>query len=628
MSLLNVGRTGLAAANLGLATVSHNIANANTPGYSRQQVILRAAVAGGGGGLFAGKGVEAVGIERITNQFLFQQANVATSDAASSNAQLSYLNRVADLLTGDESSIPGAINRFFSGLQDLASRPASQTERQTVLARAQSLAQRFNDIDTQLQSMSSELASQLSTAAIKVNANASGIVRLNEQIAQQLGNGITPNDLLDQRDQLVREISGQIKVSVINQPDGRINLFLPSGDPLVTANGASRITVEADPYNPGAVRLASVGASTGGASRPILASVNVGGAMGGFMSMQADIDAARNEMGRIAIALASEMNDQQALGQDLNGQAGSALFRTPTPKAFSVNGGAGSVNAAIADPSALKASDYRLDYDGTNYTLTRLSDGVQTSYGSLPQTVDGLTFSAGGTAPAAGQIFIIQPVREGASTMTPLISDPARIAAALPVIGTMNTANTGTASIAEMRVNGPPPVAAGLTQPVQVTFTSATNFNYTVNGGAVQTGSVNANGEIVVNGWTLKLAGTPAVGDRIAVTANTNGSGDNRNLILMGRLAQSRFIDGNSITEANGRLIGNFGNRAAEMAITAKANDRLLEQVKQEESAVSGVNLDEEAADLLRYQQAYQAAAKAMAAANAVFETILQMGAN
>ncbi|MFY8130278.1 MAG: flagellar hook-associated protein FlgK [Burkholderiaceae bacterium] len=624
MSLLNVGTSGLAAANLGLTTVSHNIANVNTPGYSRQQVVQRAAVAGGIG-LFAGKGVEVVGIQRITNQFLYQQANVATSDAASSNMQLGYLNRIADLLTSDESSIPGAINRFFSGLQDLASRPASQTERQTVLSRAQSLAQRFNEIDAQLQTMSAEIVNQIGSAAAKINATAVGIAQLNQQIALQQGNGITPNDLLDQRDNLVRELSQHLKVSTVNQPDGRINIFLTSGDPLVMSDGPSRLEVQADPFNPGSVGLSTSGSSTGGASRIILSSVDLGGGISGLMRLQSDISNARNEIGRMAISLSSQINDQQTLGQDLNGQAGAAMFRISTPKSFSVNGGAGSLDVTITSSSALKASDYRVDYDGINFTVTRLSDGNQTSYTSLPQTLDGIRIAAGATAPVAGQIFVVQPVRDGAAVISSLIDNPSLVAAALPVNATLGSSNTGTVSISGLSVNGPTR-SPTLTQPVQISFTSSTNFNYTVNGGPTQTGSINGNGEIVVNGWTLKLSGTPAVGDSISVVANTQGSGDNRNLIIMGRLAQSSFIDGNSITDANGRLISTFGNRASEMAITARANDRLLDQVKQEESAVSGVNLDEEAANLLRYQQAYQAAAKALAAASAVFETILSLG--
>lgn len=624
MSLLNVGTSGLAAANLGLTTVSHNIANVNTPGYSRQQLVQRAAVAGGIG-LFAGKGVEVVGIQRITNQFLYQQANVATSDAASSNMQLGYLNRIADLLTSDESSIPGAINRFFSGLQDLASSPASQTKRQTVLARAQSMGQRFNEMDAQLQTMSAEIVNQIGSAAAKINATAVGIAQLNQQIALQQGNGITPNDLLDQRDNLVRELSQHLKVSTVNQPDGRINIFLTSGDPLVMSDGASRLEVQADPFNPGSVGLATSGSTTGGASRVILSTVDLGGGISGLMRLQSDISTARNEIGRMAISFASKMNDQQVLGQDLNGQPGTAMFRITTPKSFSVNGGAGTLNVTIQNASALKASDYRIDYSGANYIVTRLSDGNQTTYPSLPQTVDGINIEAGSIPPAAGQTFIVQAVRDGASVISSLINNPDLVAAALPVNATLGVSNTGTANIVELSVNGPPR-AATLTQPVQISFTSSTNFNYTVNGGPTQTGSINGNGEIVVNGWTLKLSGTPAVGDSISVVANTQGSGDNRNLIIMGRLAQSSFIDGNSITDANGRLISTFGNRASEIAITAKANDRLLEQVKQEESAVSGVNLDEEAANLLRYQQAYQAAAKALAAASAIFETILSLG--
>jgi flagellar hook-associated protein 1 FlgK len=487
------------------------------------------------------------------------------------------------------------------------------------------MAQRFNEIDAQLQTMSAEIVNQIGSAAAKINATAVGIAQLNQQIALQQGNGITPNDLLDQRDNLVRELSQHLKVSTVNQPDGRINIFLTSGDPLVMSDGPSRLEVQADPFNPGSVGLSTSGSSTGGASRIILSSVDLGGGISGLMRLQSDISNARNEIGRMAISLSSQINDQQTLGQDLNGQAGAAMFRISTPKSFSVNGGAGSLDVTITSSSALKASDYRVDYDGINFTVTRLSDGNQTSYTSLPQTLDGIRIAAGATAPVAGQIFVVQPVRDGAAVISSLIDNPSLVAAALPVNATLGSSNTGTVSISGLSVNGPTR-SPTLTQPVQISFTSSTNFNYTVNGGPTQTGSINGNGEIVVNGWTLKLSGTPAVGDSISVVANTQGSGDNRNLIIMGRLAQSSFIDGNSITDANGRLISTFGNRASEMAITARANDRLLDQVKQEESAVSGVNLDEEAANLLRYQQAYQAAAKALAAASAVFETILSLG--
>lgn len=623
MDLLNIGRTGLAAANLGMATTSHNIANANTKGYSRQQITQQAM--GGGDGLFSAKGVSVVGVERLANQFLIQQANVATSEAARSNTQLDYLNRISDLLTNEDSSIPSSVNRFFAGVQDLASRPSSQTERQTVLARAQSMAQRFNDIDANLQNMSSELNQQISAAVNTINGTASGIVKLNEQIALQLGNGIAPNDLLDQRDQLIRDLSGKVKVSIVDQPDGRINVFLASGDPLVTSNGSSTVLVQADPYSPGGIQLAVTGSSTGGAPRGILTSVDLGGSIGGFMSLQSDLSNARNENGRLAIVLATQINDQQALGQDLNGQPGAPMFSISNPTVVPVSG-SGLMTASIADVTALKASDYRVDFDGSNYVVTRLSDSTQTSFATLPISLDGLSFSAGSPAPVSGQTFIVQAVREGASELRSILTDTNRVAAALPVNGVMSSGNAGTASIQSLSVDGPPPRAATLLQPVDLTFTSSTTFSYTVNGGAAQVGSVSASGEISINGWTMKISGTPSSGDHLSVTANTNASGDNRNLLLMGRLPQTPFVDGKTVTETNGIMIGNFGNRAAEMAITARANDSLLRQAEQQQSEVSGVNLDEEAANLMRYQQAYQAAAKAMSTAASVFDIILSLG--
>ncbi len=538
-SLLSIGQSGLAAANLALATTSHNIANVNTPGYSRQEVVQRAAMAGFSGAGFSGKGVEVVNIQRVASAFLTQQAHIATANASASNTALEYLNRIADNLTSDETSLSSSVDGFFSSLQDLSATPSGSTERQSVISAAQSLVNRFNSLDESLTSMSSEIGQRLQTAASQINTYAGQIAKLNDQIALQMGSGLTPNDLLDQRDQLIRSVSDLTSVSLVDQGDGRVNVFLPSGDALVLGSQSTQLVVQRDESDPAQFRLAAQGAATGGVARTIQGSIDLGGTVGGLMSVQSNIADSRNELGRIAIAFGDAINKQQALGQDIKGVQGTNLFDIGSPSAFPISTATGSLNVSFADTTALQSSDYQLDYDGTQYTVTRKSDGVKTAFTSLPQTIDGMSIAAG-TALAAGDSFIIQPTRGGAGNLKLAFTNPDKIAAA-------------------------------------------------------------------------------------SLSAATTATGDNTNVRAMAALATKALVDGKTIADANAQLMGKIGNAASAKGIEATANQRLLDQVTTQEQSVSGVNLDEEAANLLRYQQAYQASAKAIAIAGEVFKTILDI---
>jgi flagellar hook-associated protein 1 FlgK len=472
---------------------------------------------------------------------------------------------------------------------------------------------------------SGEIGSRLQTDVTRLNSISEQVASLNDQIAVAVGSGQKPNDLQDQRDSLIRNMSELVHVNVLEQPDGRVNVFLSSGDSLVLRGDTTQLTVQADPSDPAKFVLSSSGAATGGKVRPFQSSVDLGGEVGGLLLTQNDISNSRNELGRIAITLGDAFNQQQALGQDLNGNAGVALFQIGTPKTYAYGTATGALNVGIADSTQLKASDYRLSFDGTNYQLTRSSDGTQQTFSSLPQTVDGLNIAAS-TPLAAGDAFMIQPVRDGASQLKMLLTDSAKIAAALPVSASSGASNLGSGRIVSLDVNGPtrdPNLSAG----VQITFSGASSYTYTRTAPAPTTGSgtLGANGQIVINGWTMKLDGTPKNGDTFAVGANTTGTGDNRNLLAMSSLSSKKIVDGNSVTDANSTLIGSLGNRADALKISAAANDAMLQQATQQEQSVSGVNLDEEAANMMRYQQAYQAAAKVIAALNTVFDTILKI---
>lgn len=534
-SLLSIAKSGLDAASLGLATTNHNISNVNTAGYSRQQIIQAAATANSNGSGYVGSGVQVTSIKRVAEDYLTQQVQVATADDAASTAAVGYLNQISDNLTSDSSSLSSSLDSFFSSLQTLSATPSDATARQSAISAAQSLVNRFNTLDGQLTSMSSEIGQRLQSSATQINSYAQQISKLNDQIALQQNSGNTPNDLLDQRDQLITDLSSLTRVSTVAQSDGRVNVFLASGDALVLGNQANKLVVQADASDPERFSMAVQGESTGGVARTIQSSVDLGGTIGGLMTAQTSIADTRNQLGRIAVAFADAINQQQANGVDLNGTQGADLFSIGSPKSFALSGSTGAISVSYADTTALTGSDYKLDFDGTQYTLTRRSDGTATTYTSLPQTVDGLTISAT-TAPAAGDSFIIQPTREAASGIS------------------MATTN----------------------------------------------------------------------GDKIAA-GTTNASGDNTNINAMAALVSANLVNGKTLGDANGTLMGQIGNAASAMQTEASTNSTLLQQATTQQQSVSGVNLDEEAANLLKYQQAYQAAAKAMSIANEVFQSILDI---
>ncbi len=297
------------------------------------------------------------------------------------------------------------------------------------------------------------------------------------------------------------------------------------------------------------------------------------------------------------------------------------------------NTGIGAVSAAITDISKLTTSNYRISRSGSNYTLTRLTDGSTTDIGTAgfpgsAVTVDGLQFSASGTI-NDGDRFLVRPTRTGAQSIDMAISHTNDIAAAAPIATNAAGANSGTGSISASSVNPPSPVNAQLKDTVTITFNSpATTFDvYDVTTGSTLASGVSytSGADITYNGWTMQVKGTPAPGDVFTVAANTGGIGDNRNAVLLAGVPEQGSLDSGRTTlvDAYGGMVGDVGSRTRQAELAGKAQSQLLNQAVAAREAVSGVNLDEEAANLVRFQQAYQASAQAISVANTLFQSVL-----
>lgn len=632
MSILSIGQSALAAAQLGLATTSNNIANASTPGYNREQIVQTEGDGQNTGSGFVGSGTQVQTIQRMYNSFLATQQNQAQSSYSSLNTNYTQISQINNLFSSSTTGLSPTIQNFFNSVQTATSNPSAAASLESVLTSAQTLAAQFQNTSTQLQQMNQGVNSQLGTTVQSINNYATQIASLNVSIqtAEAANGSQPPNDLLDQRDQVVASLSQMTGVTVI--PEGsQYNVFIGNGQPLVVGANASQLTTLQSPTN---ISQLEVGYVSKGTISQIPESSLTGGVLGGLFQFRSQsLIPTENALGQIAIGVANNVNAQQELGQDGNGNAGVAMFNVGSPlsTASTNNTGSAQVTTTIANTSALTTSNYTLAFDGTNYSLTRLSDNsVVYSGTSFPPAspVDGLDFSTTGTM-NAGDSFLIQPTANAASGFGVAITNTSQIAMAAPIVTNAPNTNTGTGQISAGVVNSPPPPDPNLTQPVTITFNNPpTSFNVTgtLSGSPVTTNvPYTANGNISYNGWTVQISGNPASGDTFTVGPNSNGSGDSRNGVLLAGLQTANTLDNGTtnIQGAYAQLISSVGNQAAELQATSTAANTQLTNSTNAQQAVSGVNLDEEASKLLQYQEAYQAAAKLMSTVSTLFTTLL-----
>lgn len=635
-NIFGIGQSALNAAQIGLSTTAHNIANAATPGYSRQVVIQGAALPQSSGDGFVGQGTQVNDIKRMYSELLGAQvlsAQISKSQLDSYNTQITQID---NLLADPSAGLSPALQDFFKGVQDLSANPTAAASRQAVLSSAEALTSRFQGLEGRLDEIHQGVDSQIQSSVGTINSYSQQIAKLNDTIekVQNATDGKAANDLLDQRDQLVADLSKEIKVTVVPQ-NGTYNIFIANGQPLVV--GAKTFALQAA-VSPTDSSRTEIGFEKGGKTILMAESSFSGGKLGGLMEFRSEmLDVAQNSLGRVAIGLASAFNAQHKLGQDLNGGLGGDFFAVAsiTPVASSANTGDAKLSASITNPNALTTSDYQVQFDGANYKLTRLSDNTQLSATTLAAakmaaTNEGFSFSIASGNAVAGDQFLIRPTANGASEFKVAITDTTKIAAAGPVRATATTNNLGTGKISAGTVNTPPPPDPNLQQSIKITFTSATTFDVTGTGtGLPVTGvSYTPGGNITYNGWTVQITGAPAASDTFSIDSNTNGKGDSRNALLLGSLQSANTLSNGTTTfqGAYAQLVSLVGNKANELQVTSKASETLLTQAQQAQQAESGVNLDEEAANLLRYQQAYQAAGKVMQIASQLFDVLLSLG--
>jgi flagellar hook-associated protein 1 FlgK len=649
-NILSIGKTALNAAQVGISTTGHNIANASTAGYSRQVILQSAASSQNFGYGYVGQGTEVSSITRVYNDLIAKQVTNSQSISSGLNTYAAQMSTIDNMLSDASAGLTPTLNDFFASVKSVSANPSDASTRQTMLSNAQSLVSRFQSTSSRFDEMRSGVNTQLSANVSLVNTYAKELSSLNDTIDKAISaTGNQPNDLLDQRDQLVTELSKLVKTSVVSQGQGGYNVYIGNGLPLVVGTTNYTLNTIANPNDPGRLEVAYQSNN----KQAILSADSLpGGTIGGLLQFRAEsLDPTQNKIGQIAVALASTYNAQLTQGTDKNGNPGTALFAIAAPlvNSNSNNTGTGVVNSQIVDGSAVTNSDYRLQYDGTNYNITRLSDKSVQSFTSLPQVVDGVSFSLGSGTINANDEFLIKPTTNAANTMTIAISDVNKLAIGGPVLtSSANGANTGSATLSSVTANSSY-AASPLASPLTMTYNSGVPGTFSMapstqpvtvsNGGTSTTYAPGApitytsGSTISVGSISFVLSGTPANGDAFTVAPSTStGPSDNRNGLLLANLESKGTVQvagsttKNSYNAAFAQIVSGVGSKTRELKVTAAAESQVLESANTAMQSESGVNLDEEAANLLRYQQAYQAAGKMMQIASQLFDVLLQIG--
>ncbi|EWC41006.1 flagellar hook-associated protein FlgK [Stutzerimonas stutzeri] len=671
--LMSIGLSGLAASKTQLSITGHNISNVNTPGYSRQDASQATRSPQFSGAGYIGSGTTLVDVRRSYSDFLTSQLRSSTSLNSDVAAYKSQIDQLDSLLAGSTTGITPSLQSFFSALQTAAEDPANIPARQLVLAEAEGLARRFNTVYDRLSEQNDFTNKQMSAVTDQVNRLAGSIGSLNEAIAVASANGKQPNDLLDARDEAVRQLSTYIGVTVVPQDDSSFNIFIGSGQPLVVGSSVSRLEVVPGQGDPNRHEVQFVS----GGSRQGITSQITGGELGGLIRYREEVlDSTMNSLGRLALAVSDQVNTQLGEGLDLKGQVGSALFGDYNTEALAklrVNAFVGNSSAQpmlnVTDTGQLTTSDYLMEYDGSSYKVRRLSDNQLMAVTESPAGTlsiadrngvgQGFQVVLGSPAPAAGDKFSLQPTRRGATDIAAVLDQADQLAFAAPVRAESELQNAGTGVMTQPdMVSAPSPISITALQDMfgstgaTLTFTEPDTLS--ISGGTAGFRQVDnattpptvtfvssvtitpgqSNSLVIGDAdyqFEFSLSGTPKNNDQFDIAFNQSGVSDNRNALKLVDLQTKQTVgvdstvngSGFSFTDGYGELVERVGTLTAQARMDSEATGAVLKQATDNRDSLSAVNLDEEAANLIKFEQYYNASAQIIQVARSLFDTLI-----
>ena len=675
-NLISIGLSGLNASQTALAITGNNIANAAVSGYSRQQTIQTTGPSHNIGTGFVGTGTTLSDVRRIYNAYLDNQLQTATSlntDAAAFQDQITGIDK---LLAESDTGISSVLTAFFSALQTASAKPSDVASRQLLLTQAQTLSNRFNAISSQMSKQNDSINSQLDTLSGQVNKLTSSIADLNKQITQLSASGASPNNLLDARSEAVRQLNELVGVTV-QERDGNYDVYMGNGQSLVTGNRANTLSAvpSAADKSQYSLQINYPNFSSD------VTSVVSGGQIGGLLRYRNDVlNPSMNELGRVALVVADSINSQLGQGLDANGQFGSALFSSINSAAAisqrslassNNSAGSGNLDVTIANSGALTTYDYEVKFTGPNQYSVRRSDGTDMGNFDLtttpPPVIDGFTLKLQGGALAAGDSFKVSPTRSAAGSINTVLTDANKLAFAGPINGVVGSGNTGSGTITQPNLGAKLDIYGGAdtaliqdsikhSMPVRMVFQGASGGTqgytlYDSKGVAIGTGTIvpgqdnkltinvpmrDAAGAPILDGSgnprtfsvETTVGGSPATNDSFTFGFNADGKSDNRNAqALLGLQTKSTVGlnsgTGSSFTSAYASLVERVGAKANQAKIDTVATKAVLDSAKESRNGVSGVNLDDEAANLIKFQHYYTASSQIIKAAQETFSILI-----
>lgn len=650
MSLLNVGARALLTNQVALQTAGHNIANVNVPGYSRQTVSLQTVQGQFTGGGYIGQGVNVQTILRNHNELLTRQAAAAGATQAADVTRAERLTQMQDIFGGGTSGLGASITDMMNSLADVVSAPTDITARTVTLTRMNEMAGRMRSAAEQINELQYSVNEQLKGNTVKINSLAKSVADVNSQIASAKGNGQSPNDLLDRRDQLIRELNQYVQVTQIPADDGTVGLFVANSQPLVLGTSAATLSVDESQQFPGSGQMRLFFTQPGAVAVELDDNMLGGGEISGLLRFSNnDLSEGRNLLGRMAQAIGMTMNAQQAQGLTLDGAVGKDLFKVQTG-AVGYSSGTAAGTVAFTNATKFAASDYEVRFTTPPAgQVVRLSDGKATAFTDIAnlgtQQIDGLTFNLT-SAGAAGERVLFKPFSASAANMQALVTSPRDLAAANPVNAAMGKSNSGTLQLGGLTATGPltlpananpaavPPVLGGVQLEFTVgppttyaAFDRGTNPPTAIPGG---TGTFVSGQPISINGWSITLQGSPKTGDSVTVgnaldpqygDAYTRNAGNASALVSV---RDKKMFDESTMGDGYAGVMAQVGTRTQSALYAAELSSTIASNLEADRTAVSGVNLDEEAAKLIQYQQAYQASAKMLQIAQGIFDSLIQ----
>ena len=657
MSLLNVGARAVQTNQAALQVTGHNIANVNTAGYSRQTVSLRTEPGQLKAGGYIGNGVAVEAVLRNHSDLLTRQASAAAAVDAGDTARLDRLKQLQEVFSGGKNGLGSAINDMMNAFSDVVSSPTDMTARGVVLTRIDETARRVREASSSMNEISQVVDDQVNSDVVQVNNLTKQIASLNGDIVFAQGKGQPPNDLLDQRDQLIRQVNQYVQTSQVAADDGSITLFVASSQPLVMGNTAATLSIgEPQDFNTNGAQKKLIFTAPGSSqSIELNDSMLGGGEISGLLRFQNnDLTEGRNLLGRMATTISETLNTQNKRGLTLDGNVGDNLFK-PVSLGNALQGKNNVtplvvMGLEVSDVSKLQASNYDVTFSGgASGTVTRQSDGKTFGFVSVAELdtifageglklTDGNTPSGAFAGANASDRFLVNPLQDAARQMEAAEFSPRQLAAANQINAKMGATNDGSLQLVSLKTTGtltlpPSPTGPATTGGgVQITFTAGSPSTYSTTGAVADvTGVAYVPGQpISIDGWEITLNGLPKTGDSVTVgnakdaQYGTYYQRDSGNASALMGLRDAKLFDGAALTDGFAGAMSQVGTRTQSAQFAANLSSAIASNLDQERAAVSGVNLDEEAARLIQYQQAYQASAKMIQIAQGIFDSLIQ----